>query len=142
MVESNVPAEMSGTRRTFLRIVVSLGLGLVVGALTYYVTAVAAAVQISGNFTNNPLTLAIVAIVGALAVAVGWRWPIVGLTVGIVIIAVVVWAVTGGMGWSPSNGALNPYNAVAFGAMSVAPTIVGATMVTASALRLRSRRTR
>ncbi|TFD76578.1 hypothetical protein E3T53_13330 [Cryobacterium psychrophilum] len=133
---------MSGTGRAFLRIVVSLGIGLVVGALTYYVTAVVAALQISGNFTNNPLMLATVAIVGALAVAVGWRWPIVGLTAGIVIIAVVACAVTGRMGWSPSNGALNPYNAVAFGAMSVAPTIVGATMVAASALKLRSRRTR
>jgi len=57
MVESDVPAEVSGTRRTFLRIVMSLGLGLVVGAVTYYVTALAAAVQISGNFTNNPLTI-------------------------------------------------------------------------------------
>ncbi|TFD23246.1 hypothetical protein E3T27_15500 [Cryobacterium lyxosi] len=133
---------MSRTRRTVPRIIASLGLGLVVGALTYYVTAVVAAVQVSGNFTNNSLTLAIVAIVGALAVAVGWRWPIVGLTAGIVIIAVVVWAVTGRMGWSPSNGALNPYNAVAFGALSVAPTLVGAMIVTASALRLRSRRTR
>ena len=91
----------------------------------------------------NPLTLAMLAIVGALAVAIGWYWPIVGLTAGIVIITVVAFAVTGRMGWSPSSSDwLSPFNAVAFGAASGYPTIVGAAMVTASALRLSSRRTR
>lgn len=141
MVESDVPAQMSGTRRTFPRIVVSLGLGFVVGILTYYFTAVAATV-IPLGWTIEPLTLAMIAIVGALAVAIGWRWPIVGVTAGLVVIAVVAWAVNGRMAWSPSNGALNPYNAVGFGAVNVAPTIVGAMMVTVSTLRLRSRRTR
>ncbi|WP_345763457.1 hypothetical protein [Diaminobutyricibacter sp. McL0608] len=142
MVASDVPAEMSRTRRTFPRIVVSLGLGLVVGVSTYYVTAVAATAQIPGTFTINPLTLAMLAVVGALAVAIGWYWPVVGLTAGIVIIAVVAFAVTGRMGWSSSSSDwLSPFNAVAFGAASGYPTIVGAAMVTASALRLRSRRT-
>lgn len=146
MVASDVPAEMSGTRRTFLRIVVSLGLGLVVGALIYYFTAVAATAQFPGNFSINPLTLAMTAIVGALGVAVGWHWPIVGLTAGIVIITVVAWAVTwvltGRAVYSPANASgMSPLNAVAFGAVSVAPIIVGATMVTVSTLRLRYRRT-
>ena len=142
MVASDVPAETSGTRRAFARIVVSLGLGLVVGVLTYYVTAVAATAQIPGNFTINPLTLAMIAVVGALVVAIGWYWPVVGLTAGIVILAVVAFAVTGRMGWSStSSDWLSPFNAVAFGAASGYPTIVGAVMVTASALRLRSRRT-
>ena len=137
---------MSETRRIFLGNVVSLGLGLVVGALIYYVTAVVATAQFPGNFTITPLTLAMTAIVGALAVAVGWHWPIVGLTARIVIITVVAWAVTwvltGRAVYSPANASgMSPFNAVAFGAVSVAPTIVGATMVTVSALRLRSRRT-
>ena len=139
---TDVPAETSGTQRTFLRIVVSLGLGLVLGALTYYVTAVAATAQIPGNFTINPLTLAMLAIVGALAVAIGWYWPVVGLTAGIVILAVVAFAVTGRMGWSPSSSDwLSPFNAVAFGAASGYPTIIGAAIVTASALRMRHHRT-
>lgn len=144
MVASSVTAETSGSRRTFPRIVVSLGLGLVVGALTYYVTAVVATAQIPGNFTINPLTLVMIALVGALVVAIGWYWPVVGLTAGIVILAVVAFAVTSRLAWSAnSSDWLSPFNAVAFGAASGYPTIVGGVMVTASArrLRLRLRRT-
>jgi hypothetical protein len=142
MVASNVTAETRGTRRAVARAVVSLGLGLVVGALTYYVIAVVATAQIPGNFTINPLTLVMIALVGALVVVIGWYWPAVGLTAGIVILAVVAFAVTGRVAWSASSSDwLSPFNALAFGAASGYPTIVGAVMVTASALRLRSRRT-
>lgn len=146
MVSSEVPAEMSGTRSTFLRTVVSLGLGIVVGVSTYYVAVLAVTAPLSGNLTINPLTLAMSALVGALAVAIGWHRPLVGLTAGIVIIAVVAWAVTwvasGRIVYSPANASgMSPFNAVAFGAVSVVPIIVGATMATVSALRLHSPRT-
>jgi hypothetical protein len=142
MVSSEVPAELSGTRSTFLRMVGSLGLGLAVGVLIYYVTAVAATAPFPGSPTINPLTLALSALVGAFAVAIGWHRPIVGLTAGMVITAVVAWAATGRIVYSPANASgMSPFNAVAFGAVSVAPIIVGATMLTVSALRLHSSRT-
>jgi hypothetical protein len=142
MVVSDVPVETGGTRSAFPRIVASLVLGIVVGALAYYATAVAANAQIPGGFTIHPLTLLMIAIVGALTVAIGWRWPVLGLTAGIVILLVVAFAVTGGMSWSASSSNwLSPFNAVAFGAATGYPTIVGAVMITASALRWRSRRT-
>ena len=142
MVASNVTAETSGTRRAVARVAVSVGLGLVVGALAYYVIAVVANAQIPGNFTINPLTLVMIAVVGALVVVIGWYWPAVGLTAGIVILAIVALAVAGRVAWSASSSDwLSPFNAVGFGAASGYPTFVGAVMVTASALRLRSRRT-
>jgi len=142
MVVSDVPVETGGTRSAFPRIVASLVLGIVVGALIYYVTAVAANAQIPGGFTIHPLTLLMIAIVGALTVAIGWRWPVLGLTAGIVILLVVAFAVTGRMSWSASSSNwLSPFNAVAIGAATRYPTIVGAVMITASALRWRSRRT-
>ena len=70
----------------------------------------------------------------------GWRWPVVGLTAGIVVLALVSFSLTG-LGWSPSDWA-NPFNALAYGAWSAYPTMLGAVMITVSALRLRSRRTR
>ncbi|WP_241987881.1 hypothetical protein [Cryobacterium sp. TMT1-66-1] len=146
MVSSEVPAEMMGIRSTFLKTVVSLVLGIVMGVLTYYVTVLAVTAPFPSNLTINPLTLAMSAIVGALAVAIGWHRPLVGLTAGIVIIAVVAWAVTwaatGRIVYSPANATgMSPFNAVAFGAVSVAPIFVGATMATVSALRLHSPRT-
>ena len=141
MVATNVPSEMTGTRR--VSPVVSLASGVLLGLLAYYVTAVVASAQIPGNFTISPLTLVMIAAVSALAVAGGWRWPVVGLTSGIIVLLVIAWAVGGRMAWSSSSSDwLSPFNAVAFGAASGYPTMVGAVLVTASALSLRPRRAR
>jgi hypothetical protein len=112
----------------------------VTGLLAYYLVVVAVAAPIPGDFVIHPVALLLTAVVGALAIAVGWRWPMVGLTAGIVILALVAFALTG-MGWSRSDW-LNPFDALAYGAWSGYPTLLGAAMVTVSALRLRSRAVR
>lgn len=140
MVATDVPAQTSGTRPSVRRVVASLVLGVVVGLLAYYLIAVAANAPIPGNFVIHPLVLLMIAAVGALATVVGWRWPVVGLTAGVVIVALVAFALSG-LGWSRSDW-LNPFNALAFGAWSGYPTLLGAVMITLPALRLRTRRAR
>lgn len=141
MVTTDLPAEMRDTRHSFPRTALSIVVGVVVGALTYYVTAVVMSAQIPGGFTVNPLTLVAIAVVGALVVFIGWRWPTVGLAAGVLILVLVAFAAAGRMAWSSSSADwLNPFNAVAFGAASGYPALVGAVMVAVSALKLQSRR--
>ncbi|MFC6356783.1 hypothetical protein [Luethyella okanaganae] len=140
MVVSDSPAELGRARLSGSKIAVSLVLGVLTGVVVYYVIAVVATAQVPGNFTVNPLTLALIALVGALVVAIAWRWPVVGLTAGVVIVLVVAAVVAARIGWSASGSDwLNPFNAVAFGAASGYPVLVGAVMASVSALRLRSR---
>ena len=139
-VVSDSPAELGHARLSVPKIAVSLLLGVLTGVVVYYVIAVVARAQVPGNFTVNPLTLALIALVGALVVAIAWRWPAVGLTAGVVIVLVVAAVVAARIGWSGSGSDwLNPFNAVAFGAASGYPALVGAVMASVSALRLRSR---
>lgn len=140
MVVSDSPAEPGRARLSVSRIAVSLVIGVITGIVVSYVIAVVATAQVPGNFTVNPVTLALIAIVGALAVAIAWRWPIVGLTAGVVIVLVVATVVAARIGWSAGGSHwLDPFNAVAFGAASGYPVLVGAVMTSVSALRLRSR---
>ncbi|WP_233437846.1 hypothetical protein [Agromyces laixinhei] len=140
MVESDSPAELGRARLSVSKIAVSLILGVLTGVVVYYVIAVVATAQVPGPFTVHPLTLALIAIVGALVVAIAWRWPVVGLTAGVVIVLVVAAVVAARIGWSAAGSDwLNPFNAVAFGAASGYPALVGAVMASVSGLRLRSR---
>jgi hypothetical protein len=140
MVISDSPAELGHARLSGSKIAVSLVLGVLTGVVVYYVIAVVATAQVPGNFTVNPLTLALFAVVGAVVVAIAWRWPVVGLTAGVVIVLVVAVVVAARIGGSGSSSDwLNPFNAVAFGAASGYPVLVGAVMASVSALRLRSR---
>jgi hypothetical protein len=140
MVVSDSPAELGRARLSGSKIAVSLVLGVLTGFVVYYVIAVVGTAQVPGPFMVHPLTLALIAIVGALVVAVAWRWPVVGLTAGLVIVLVVAAVVAARIGWSSSGSDwLNPFNAVAFGAASGYPVLVGAVMASVSGLRLRSR---
>lgn len=140
MVASDSPAELGHARLSVSKTAVSLVLGVLTGVVVYYVIAVVATAQVPGNFTVNPLTLALIAFVGALVVAIAWRWPVVGLTAGVVIVLVVAAVVAARIGWSGSGSDwLDPFNAVAFGAASGYPVLVGAVMASVSGLRLRSR---
>ena len=144
MVISDSPAELGHARLSGSKIAVSLVLGVLTGVVVYYVIAVVATAHVPGNFTVNPLTLALIALVGALVVAIAWRWPVVGLTAGVVIVLVVAAVVAARIGSSGSGSGsdwLNPFNAVAFGAASGYPALIGAVMASVSALRLRSRPT-
>lgn len=136
---ARVPGRVSGVRRG-LRQVVALPLGVVVGLLAYYLIVIAVTAPIPGNYIIHPLALIMTAIVGSLAAMVGWRWPAIGLTAGIVILVLVAFALTG-LGWSRDDW-LNPFNAIAYGGWSGYPALLGAVMITVSALRLRARRTR
>lgn len=143
MIASDANAEMTTRRVNIRRIVASAVLGLIVGMLAYYLIAIAATAQIPGDFRINPLALLLIAIVGGVAVTVGWKWPVAGLSAGILILLIVAFAVAGRIAWSPAQSEwLSPFNAVAFGAASGYPTMLGAVTVTVSALTLRSRRAR
>ncbi|WP_241843028.1 hypothetical protein [Agromyces albus] len=140
MVLSDSPAELGHARLSVSKIAVSLVFGVLTGVVVYYVIAVVATAQVAGPFTVNPLTLSLIAIVGALVVAIAWRWPVAGLTAGVVIVLVVAAVVAARIGWSGSGSDwLDPFNAVAFGAASGYPVLVGAVMASVSGLRLRSR---
>lgn len=140
MVGSESTAELAYARPAVRRIAISLLLGAVVGIIAYYVIAVVATVQIPGSFTVHPVTLALVALVGASVVAVAWRWPLAGLAAGVAIVLIVVVVLADRIGWTASGSNwLDPFNAVGFGGASGYPALVGAVMVTVSALRLRSR---
>ena len=140
MVVSDSPEELRDAGLSVSKIAVSLVLGVLTGFVVYYVIAVVATAQVPGNFTVNPLTLALIALVGAVVVAIAWRWPVVGLTAGVVIVLVVVAVVATRIAWSGSGSDwLNPFNAVAFGAASGYPALVGVVMASVSTLRLRSR---
>jgi hypothetical protein len=120
-----------------LRVVI----GVIVGAVTVYVTAFVATAPIPGNFTINPLTLLMLAIVASIAVVTGWRWPVVGVSAGIVVLLVVGFAVVTHVAWLQAGANwLNPFNAIGFAAVSGYPAMMGAAMLTVSGLRLWSRR--
>ncbi|WP_025158662.1 hypothetical protein [Leifsonia aquatica] len=143
MVATDVHTQKSSRGRSVPRIVSSILLGVAMGIVAYYLIAVAATAQIPGNFTINPLALVMVAVVGAGAVVASWRWPTTGLTAGVLILLLVGLAVAGRMAWSSSSADwLNPFNAVAFGAASGYPALLGAVLTTVSALQLRSRKIR
>ncbi|MFF9565224.1 hypothetical protein ACF1AJ_17895 [Leifsonia sp. NPDC014704] len=141
MIATDAREQVSPTRARLLRVVGSLVLGVVVGLLASYLLAVAVTAPIlPGAFVIHPVSLLLTAGIAALSIVVGWRWPVIGLTAGIVVLVLVAFALTG-LGWSRSDWA-SPFNAVAYGAWSAYPTMLGAVLVTVSALRLRSRRTR
>lgn len=80
---------------------------------------------------------------GLVAVAValtGWRWPVLGLTAGLIILAMVAVAIASRVGWVSNGSPFDPFNAIAFASVSAYPTLMGATAITVSALRLRDRR--
>lgn len=139
MVATGVPARTDARRRSVPRILASLVAGVVVGLLAYYLIVVAVTAPIPGDFVIHPLALLLTAVVGALAVVVGWRWPVVGLTAGIVMLVLVAFALR--LGWSSADW-LNPFNALAYGGWSGYPTLLGAVMITLSALTLRGRQNR
>ncbi|UIN31933.1 hypothetical protein [Microbacterium binotii] len=85
------------------------------------------------------MTLVSVAVVGVAVTVLAWRWPIVGLAAGSVVLALVAVVIWSRVAWVSTGSALDPFNAIAFTAVSAYPTLMGATAITVSALRLRDR---
>ncbi|MDP4332440.1 hypothetical protein Q7F20_03595 [Curtobacterium sp. A7_M15] len=133
------PASQSG-RRTMPAAVGLAVLGALVGVVGSYVTAVAGSVQSPGSPGVKPMTLLLLAVVAAAAVVIGWRWRIVGIVAGIVMLALVAFAFIDQLAWSSAPGAWsNPANAIAYGAASGYPTLIGAAMLTSALLHRRTR---
>jgi len=125
------------TTRTVLPVVAHVLVGVVTGMLLLYLVSIAANIPSAGGFTVPPVALVALALVGGAAVVVGWRWPTVGLVAGLVILALVTFAVATRIAWLSSGAEwLNPFNAIGFGAASGYPTLVGAVLVVLCALRL------
>lgn len=139
MATTNGSVATRDVRRTVSRVVV----GVIGGIVAYYATAVVATAPIVGNFTVHPLLLALLAVVAALALLIGWRWPTVGVTAGIVVFAIIVFALAQRLSWSDGTAQwLDPADTVGFGGASGCPAMVAAVLVTVSVLRLREGRTR
>lgn len=134
--DAHAPSEQGFTAvRAISRLLAGVGVGL----LTLYATALAANLYWGGGYSIHPLSLVCLAAVGVGTVLVSWRWSVVGLIAGLTILAVVVVAVSAGIGWvSSSSAPADPFNAVGFSAVSGYPTLVGVMMVTISGLRLKA----
>ena len=78
---------------------------------------------------------------GSGAVVIAWRWPIVGLSAGTLIVLVVVVMTAMRFRWSsaPSDW-LDPLNTIPYGAVTAYPVILGAVMVMVSVLQLLPKR--
>lgn len=132
---------ITATTGSTVRVILSVLIGVLTGALIYYLTVLVVTTPIPGEYGVHPMMLALTAVVGALVVGVSWRWPVVGLTAGVVILAIAVIAIVGRLGWSSSSAPwLSPFDAVAVGALNGSPALIGGVAVALSALRLFSRR--
>lgn len=139
MTASGVSVHAAEHRRPIARTVSLVLVGLVAGAVLYYVTAVGAALGMSSGFSANPMSFVLVAAAGVVAVVVGWRWRTVGITAGVVVLLVVAFAIVERLSWSSSAGDwASATNAVALGAVTGYPAMLGAVLVTISALHPRS----
>ncbi|MGN7192165.1 MULTISPECIES: hypothetical protein [unclassified Curtobacterium] len=124
------------------RLAARIGTGLVVGVVAVYVVAVIATAPLGGDSTTHPLVLAGLALVGAAAVAVGTRWPTVGVTAGAVVLLVTVFAVVQRVSWTTGTTQwLSPTDALGYAAVSAHPAMVGAVLVSAAVVRGRRRST-
>lgn len=135
------PTELGKARASGSKVGLSVVIGLATGAVMYYLVAVASTVRVPENFIFSPLALALTALVGAGAVVIAWRWPIVGLSAGILIILVVIAMAAMRVRWSsaPSDW-LDPLNTIPYGAVTAYPVIVGAVMVMVAVLQLLPKR--
>lgn len=111
-------------------------LGLAAGALIYYAAAVAWAVLTVGGFGAGSLATIAISILAGLTVFVGWRWPIVGLTAGILILAFEMFAGLAGISSGPPASLWQDVLGVlGHGAASGYPSIVGVVLVCSSIVR-------
>ncbi|MGN6426066.1 MAG: hypothetical protein ACTHMF_04535 [Leifsonia sp.] len=141
MVTTDAPALASRRRHRVGHVLGAVMLGVVAGLGGSYLVALAATARLPGDFSVDPLVLVMLAGVAALGVAGGRRWPVAGLTAGILILVLVAFAVVCRLAWSSSDSAwLDPFNAIAFGAASGYPAMLGAVLATSSALGLQRRR--
>ncbi|QCQ16294.1 hypothetical protein [Microbacterium sp. RG1] len=112
-------------------------LGIAAALLILYATSLAANVVWGGGYSIHPMSLVSLAVVGVAVTVLAWRWPIVGLAAGSAVLALVAVAIWSRLAWVSTGSALDPFNAIAFAAASAYPTLMGATAITVSALRLK-----
>lgn len=112
--------------------------GLILGILVHWLLGMWSAVAIGlplGSSVIHPLTLLVLAIVTAGSVFLGMRWPIAGLTAGLTMLAIVVFAMVAMGGPVQVTSPWDVENLIGYGAVSGTPTIVGVVLVTSSSLR-------
>ncbi len=111
-------------------------LGVAAGVLIYYATAVAWVVLTMGGFGSGPWARIAISIVAGLSVFVGWRWPIVGLTAGILIVAFVLFAGLTGISSGPPASLLQDVPGIlGHGAASGYPSTLGVVLVCSAIVR-------
>jgi hypothetical protein len=135
MATTNISDGTHHARSSVPRIAATIVLGVLAGGVLYYATAVVGTAQIAGGFTTNPVILLGLAVVAALVVAGGWRWPVVGLSAGAMMVVVILFAIVQQVSWSSASQTLNPFEAIGYGAVSAYPAMLAAAMITASVLR-------
>lgn len=106
------------------------------GVLIYYAASVAWAVMTVGGVGSGPLAMIAISALAGLSVFVGWRWSIVGLTAGILILAFVLFAgITGISSGPPTSPWLDVLGILGQGAASDYTSIVGVVLVCSSIVR-------
>jgi hypothetical protein len=136
MMSPNASVETRPTDRRSVHTVVAILLGVLTGAIAYYATVIIATAQIAGAFTVHPVVLLLLAVVAAMAVLIGWRWPTAGATAGVAMLLIIVFALVQRISWtSGTTQWLDPLDAIGFGTVSGYPAMVGAVLITASTLR-------
>lgn len=136
MASTNISSGMHGARMSVPRIAVGIVVGLVAGGILFWVTAIVGTAQIPGASTTNPVVLLILAVLAALAVIGGWRLPVVGMSAGVAIVVIVLFAMLQQISWSSASQVLNPFEAIGYGAVSAYPAMLAAGLIGASSLRI------
>ncbi len=137
MAISDLHPPTTEVRRPARRRIASVALGVVFGLVAYYVIAAVSTSPSSGGFFINPLMLVLIGVVAAAAVLVADRWSILGLTAGIVMLAIIAYAVFQHVTWTTNNaGSLNPGALLGVGAATGYPMMLGPAMIAVSARKL------
>ncbi|WIB71893.1 MULTISPECIES: hypothetical protein [unclassified Curtobacterium] len=137
MAISDLHPPTTEVRRPARHRIASVALGVVFGLVAYYAIAAVSTAPSSGGFFISPLMLVLIGVVAAAAVLVADQWPTLGLTAGIVILAIVAYAVFQHVTWTSNDaGSLNPGALLGVGAATGYPMMLGAAMIAASARKL------
>jgi hypothetical protein len=137
MAISDLHPSTTDVRRPARHRIASVPLGVVFGLVAYYAIAAVSTAPSFGGFFINPLMLVLIGVVAAAAVLVADRWPTLGLTAGIVVLAIVAYAVSQHVTWTTNDaGSLNPGALLGVGAATGYPIMLGAAVIAASARKL------
>lgn len=116
-------------------------MGFAVALLMLYLAGVLSSAALFGTNTIRVVANLALALVAGGSVFLGWRWPRVALTAGVVILVLALFVAVTGISAPGSETSLDAFGAVVNGARATFAATVGAVLVCASVTaRIASRR--